>query len=390
MTPARRPTLPAVLLLVPILLAAVAASAQDAGQLGVHAADGLVRGDYTRGEDRVAFSAERRDDGRTVALIDVNGIVFDATYDPAGLTVRLDGHGVKLPVAERDVLRSLVAELERRWDPYRASLPTEEHLAFRLLLFLSEAPASFVFDDMTIEAPAGWSPGGRGDAGTPLGCDDQDDDDDTFVDCAPHVGQVCYDACDEDCTPMHGFECFDANLGCDAANDCNGRCGAGCSDDGTGTYRQDCADHDSCCRQHGGCLNPFDDCCGDEYREAADDFLFGDTNCEDCLDNCVMTLTAEPATLHPGEELAFEVYLHHRRLETVTQAFRMRFEAPDGEVLKVWTSQERTLEHGDEVTVANSVRLPFDLAPGIYVLRVGMDGMEQGLAERWVEITVEE
>ncbi len=32
----------------------------------------------------------------------------------------------------------------------------------------------------------------------------------------------------------------------------------------------DCAEHDRCCRVHGGCLNPFDTECGDEFQEAAD------------------------------------------------------------------------------------------------------------------------
>ncbi len=58
---------------------------------------------------------------------------------------------------------------------------------------------------------------------------------------------------------------------------CIGRCGSGCP--GTFTlasaWTKDCLDHDRCGRVNGGSANPFDRECGDEYFEAADDYLFG-------------------------------------------------------------------------------------------------------------------
>ncbi|WP_271766363.1 hypothetical protein [Aquimarina algiphila] len=58
---------------------------------------------------------------------------------------------------------------------------------------------------------------------------------------------------------------------------CIGRCGSGCP--GTFTiasaWTKDCLDHDRCGRVNGGSTNPFDRECGDEYFEAADDYLFG-------------------------------------------------------------------------------------------------------------------
>lgn len=69
------------------------------------------------------------------------------------------------------------------------------------------------------------------------------------------------------------------NVGCNQADECPGRCGPGCGRTGGGVYALDCAEHDRCCRVHGGCVNPLDQSCGDEWREAADDFIFGSRDC---------------------------------------------------------------------------------------------------------------
>ncbi len=59
--------------------------------------------------------------------------------------------------------------------------------------------------------------------------------------------------------------------------DCIGRCGSGCGSFFTiaSAWTKDCLDHDRCGRVNGSSFNPFDSECGDEYREAADDYLFG-------------------------------------------------------------------------------------------------------------------
>lgn len=61
------------------------------------------------------------------------------------------------------------------------------------------------------------------------------------------------------------------------SNDCLGRCGSGCGSffSLASAWTKDCLDHDQCGRQLGGSTNPFDNNCGDEYSDAADDYLFG-------------------------------------------------------------------------------------------------------------------
>lgn len=58
---------------------------------------------------------------------------------------------------------------------------------------------------------------------------------------------------------------------------CMAECGPGCN--GLNFYTQDCGDHDRCGRDHGGSLNPADPECGDEWREAGDDFMLGWPKC---------------------------------------------------------------------------------------------------------------
>jgi len=60
-------------------------------------------------------------------------------------------------------------------------------------------------------------------------------------------------------------------------NLCLGRCGSGCGSwfSLASAWTKDCLDHDQCGRDLGGSTDPNDSNCGDEYTEAADDFLFG-------------------------------------------------------------------------------------------------------------------
>jgi hypothetical protein len=70
------------------------------------------------------------------------------------------------------------------------------------------------------------------------------------------------------------WQCFepdhDANVEY-AYGDCFGRCGAGCGDNGKGSYTYDCLDHDSCVR-FGHILASV--WCNDEFATTIDDFAF--------------------------------------------------------------------------------------------------------------------
>jgi len=57
---------------------------------------------------------------------------------------------------------------------------------------------------------------------------------------------------------------------------CMGRCGAGCGNFLPDAYTKDCLDHDICISDQGGANDFANDAnCGDEFNQAADDFIFG-------------------------------------------------------------------------------------------------------------------
>jgi hypothetical protein len=112
---------------------------------------------------------------------------------------------------------------------------------------------------------------GPAGADTVAACQVADGDGITYVrPCAKHWHWTSHDA------TTHCFFSYPTPAGQARDIKCRGRCGPGCPLLTTwGVYTQDCLDHDECCRVHGGCFNPWAASCGDEYREAANDFAFG-------------------------------------------------------------------------------------------------------------------
>jgi hypothetical protein len=86
------------------------------------------------------------------------------------------------------------------------------------------------------------------------------------------------------------------------ANECLGRCGAGCADNPANpTYvqriTQDCLNHDVCNRDLGTTLGQ----CSDEFAAAADDFLFGE-DCGSLTGRWIATVVGEPAKLRFSQD----------------------------------------------------------------------------------------
>lgn len=86
-----------------------------------------------------------------------------------------------------------------------------------------------------------------------------------------------------------GGHCFQTRLvySGPCSGGCLGQCGADCYGRGTfGGYYQDYLDHDRCSQHHDASGRPFDDHCGDEYREADDDFARALNNYRKYGPNC--------------------------------------------------------------------------------------------------------
>lgn len=245
--------------------------------------------------DGVVVTFESRLDGaeRVTVRVDVNGMDLDAHADLESDSRYLDGHGQALSADGRRALTTLTAELEGYLRPQDHELPIQADLLLRSVSYWSEAPVGWPLHyrevtkpnvGMTRPVAAKLIPRGEAAGGetwtacSSTGCQRSDNDGIGYIACGygSNYG-VWHDSA------QHCFCRETRPLGCNRAAQCPGRCGPGCGlFGGWGIYGLDCAEHDRCCEVHGGCLSPLDASCGDEYNEAADDFLFGWPNCGSC------------------------------------------------------------------------------------------------------------
>lgn len=232
----------------------------------------------------------------------VGDIVVTLERDVADGQARWSGGGATMIEAAHASLLALNAAMAREWAPdssERASLPVLKDLLVRLVELVAEAPIGIVLSAQLVERPtesAGPSTGvapvrdqhaeaevcdldetaaSAANAARrtgPQDCQVPDDDGIAYMSCETTTRTLWHDA---------GNHCFLSEQiwsGPDS-DDCLGRCGPGCGLWGGGIYSYDCGEHDRCGRVHGGSFNPWDSECGDEYWDAADDFIWGWPNC---------------------------------------------------------------------------------------------------------------
>lgn len=228
----------------------------------------------------VRFASRAQDPTRAVSRIVVDALEVDADIDLRTRVVRLDGHGGEVSVEQRRTLTALGQELERLLTPYDRELPLQESLLFRLVQLFAEAPVGLTIDTAEVRGPvAGARPGPP----SSLACQQGGQNGIAYLSggCTfQPYGGICYD------TATQCFACYTVANGCNAPGSCPGRCGSGCGlFGGVGAYTRDCAEHDRCCGLNGDCLNPFSLACGDEFWEAADDFLWGLSH-PNCAQGC--------------------------------------------------------------------------------------------------------
>lgn len=264
------------------------------GSLSVTDQPTQVRAVFELDGSEALVSGDSGSDGRIELVAQVSGILVDATYDSTKSTFHLDGHGHSFGLEERVLLQAFAFRLEEEWSLYYSDIGLVKQLSYNLINYLSEAPVGYRLESRTIRLPS--SPGRKpapessksntlegqrsvhvgGPALENFECNDIDSDTGvTFFGCEPpSISPVPHDAC-----PEHGWQSQPEFVG--RAGACLGRCGVGCGSGGHGwgKYTVDCAAHDSCCKDHGGCTNPSHWACGDEYAYAVDDFIHPVWNC---------------------------------------------------------------------------------------------------------------
>lgn len=128
-----------------------------------------------------------------------------------------------------------------------------------------EAPLAFVSNTQSSSCRVELAASVDGEVNAASGCQQDDDDGIILWSCWGALRWLPHDA------QSHCFYNYQVWSGPGSSN-CIGACGAGCIM--SASYTQDCGDHDYCCLKHGGCFNPWDASCGDEYWDADDDFLW--------------------------------------------------------------------------------------------------------------------
>ncbi|WP_444946435.1 hypothetical protein ACJJIP_06400 [Microbulbifer sp. VTAC004] len=237
---------------------------------------------------------------------------YNIELDPKNTKYIISGYGSKLGVEGKILLFAMITKMtEKKWseseNPYKS-------MSYRIVNWIAGMPAGMVTHTIdSTDKPKKGEPdsnnrsiilpraqnnssteshkirGMLGDCSDPLlPCNPPpvpecinigDEDGILYMTCTYQLKQSSHDACD-----LHNFQSFTSHLGCNIEKNCPGRCGEKCGSDnsGKGTYSQDCADHDYCCSQHGGCTWATGSICSDEYWEADDDYLWGNQNCNGC------------------------------------------------------------------------------------------------------------
>jgi hypothetical protein len=256
-----------------------------------------IEGSFGWAGSRVTFIS-RKSGQQVVTKVKVNNVPLNATRNLKTEQVTHTGHNKMLVIEDKEALVALSGALDIAVGALGSKLPLQEELLVQTVGLYAEAPVGLTLSDQEESKPkitnvslVARKPGGPVvDSCTAArvtnnaffiatACQNVADNDGImyFNNCKLFNFTNYHDAC-----PSHSFVGRAEPTG-PCSTDCLGRCGSGCSRSGTfGVYSVDCADHDSCCREHGGCFNPSDQDCGDEFREAADDYYWGQASCRSC------------------------------------------------------------------------------------------------------------
>ncbi len=189
-----------------------------------------------------------------VIKIDNQLLIGDVDYNKEDLS--LDGHNAVLSRSQKKAFLTVGEELSKYLfkDESTDNFLMTEYTLLRLLEYWAKSPSNYKYQKVTIK---GYQDNGLKGTNDGIACIRKN----TYV-------TAVYD-------DASGRQYRDRKLV--NGNRCLGRCGSGCP--GTFTiasaWTKDCLDHDQCGRELGGSSNPFDSNCGDEYFQAADDYLFG-------------------------------------------------------------------------------------------------------------------
>lgn len=280
-----------------------------------------VNNEFTK-DNRVASDKAIKDDKFAVTRVAVGSLTINAKRNLRTQTVVDGAGGKRITAKQKQALTALSRELDQSYGALGSALPPQQDLLVRIVSYYAEAPVGLKLDAETTKKPevgqeniTPTTPSGEPEAGfvnisysygadggleTPnkkdcaqakasknfvafAACRRPDNDGIRYLSCSLRTHRLWHDA------PSHCGRNFTRYTG-PRSYGCRGQCGAGCHGatgpptyrcKGWGAYTRDCAEHDYCWEHHRNSpgRGANDRACGDQYREARDDFLYARISC---------------------------------------------------------------------------------------------------------------
>jgi hypothetical protein len=208
---------------------------------------------YEIGGETVAIVYESTSTAtNTVELaIQVNEHQFDIGMSSESGLQKIDGHSAVLSEAERKALAQAAQDYAKQQNITESS-PLEQKTLYLAFDYLSQAPDNYVFPTRNFNSTHLKNEG---------------------ITCIKKGSTVTA----QWNTQLSSYVAENIVVGVNWPNSygCMGRCGADCGWGAPSSWTKDCLDHDACSYRNNASGGSSDPNCGDEFDEAADDWLGG-------------------------------------------------------------------------------------------------------------------
>lgn len=203
------------------------------------------------GDTGVTIVSDTSSSDETGLAVNVGEKTIDISYNENGFS-NIDGHGATLSNEDKAALKRAADVYAQSKDLHDES-PIDEQITYKVLDYLSYAPAEYTFDSNRYTKQFALKNEG--------------------ISCVKKGTTIKA----EWNTQAASYISENIMVGAHWPNGygCMGRCGADCGGWLPSSWTKDCMDHDACSARNSASGGASDPNCGDEYNEAADDWTFG-------------------------------------------------------------------------------------------------------------------
>lgn len=173
--------------------------------------------------------------------------------------LNLNGHGAILTEVQKEALLAASNRLFMYVNEQEGEVTYAEYSLIRLMEYWSRAPIGYIYGDLLVEAASSTATQRLGNEG---------------ITCI-RKGTYVTAEYDQGTNGTRYSERIKVGSEAKPGWGCMGRCGADCGWGAPSAWTKDCMDHDQCGNRFNSSGGTSDSNCGDEFNEAADDWLFG-------------------------------------------------------------------------------------------------------------------